>query len=125
MKNPKIQVSFQGRILWAEFMDKAVISAADIEEMYTFAEGKAKGNKYCVMFEAIDHFDVTEDGLEFMLNNPHDKNVLAKVYIIGTQEAKVKTKLHLLFDQPELKPATFKTSREGLDHLKSIVEKSR
>jgi hypothetical protein len=125
MKNQKIQVSFQGRIMWAEFSDKAVISDSDIKEMYTFAEEKAKGQKYCVMFEAMGHFDVTEEGLEYMLNNPHDKHVLAKVYIIGTQESKTKANLHILFDQPELKPVTFKTSREGLDYLKDIVAKNR
>lgn len=123
MKNPKIAVTFHDRILSAKFFEDAVISASDIAEIYDHANKKSNGTGYGIMFESEGHFDVTEDGLEYMLNNPNDKHVIAKVYVIGTKESERKAKLHIAFDHPSLKPVTFKTPDEGIAFLKNALKR--
>jgi predicted AAA+ superfamily ATPase len=124
MKNSKIEASFADRILIVKFLDNAVIDVADLQEIYTFGNARSEGKTYCIMFEADAHYEVTEAAISYLSNNPNNKNVLAKAYILSTKESEIKTKLHLRFDNPVLKPFTFKTSSEGKNYLKDIISKS-
>ncbi len=117
MKNPKTHVKFENNILQVRFDDNAIIDAETLSEIYDFANKNSNGIPYCALFEASNHYEVTDDGLEYLVNNPNNKYILAKAYIIDHKEVEVKTRLHLLFDQPALKPFVFKTREEGLEYL--------
>ncbi|MGZ3931643.1 MAG: DUF7793 family protein [Bacteroidia bacterium] len=121
MKNSRIGLSFEQRILRVKFLDNAVIDSSDIHDIYAFANERAKGEPYTVIFEAESHYDVTEDALQTMVNNPDNIHVLAKAYVINTKEAERKTRMHLLFDHPSLAPAIFKTQEEGISWLESVL----
>lgn len=121
MKNSNIKVSFESRILSVKFMDYAVIEGEDLKEIYSFANEKANGMPYGVVFEAVNHYEVTDSAIKFILNNPNNVNVLAKAYVINTEEAYQKTKHHLFFDNPALKPFTFKTTEKAIKWLKAVV----
>ena len=122
MKNPKIKATFNDRIIEVWFDDDAVINSDDLEEIYDFANRQSKGEQYCILFEASKSYEVTDDALEFMANNPHNKNILAKVYIVDHKEAEVKTRLHLLFDHPSMKPFVFKTHDAGMEYLRDRIK---
>ena len=124
MKNPKIVVSFEHRILLVKYLENAIITDEDLKEIYSLAEVKAKWKPYCIMFEALNHYEVTEDAITYLSNNPHNKNILAKAYVINTKEAELKTKFHFLFDNPALKPYTFKNSEDAKKYLVDVINKS-
>ena len=124
MKNSKIEASFENKILSVNFLENAIIDVSDLQEIYAFANEKANGKTYGVIFQAIGHYEVTEDAIKDMADETNNTNVVAKVYIINTKEAERKTKLHLLFDEPELKPNMFKTFEEGISWLKNILDKN-
>ena len=46
---------------------------------------------YCL--RQNNHYELTEDAVEYIANNPSNKYILAKVYILNTKEAVVKTKI--------------------------------
>ena len=123
MKNSKIEVSFEKRILSVRFLDNAVIANTDIEELYEFGEQKASGNPYAIIFEPVNHYDVSEDAIEYIVNNPYNKSIIAKAYVVNSKEAEMKTRAHLLFDHPDLKPFTFKTLAEGKNWLMEVLNK--
>ena len=120
MKNSKIHVRLNENILQVKFDDNAVINANDLAEIYDVANNKAS-IPYCVLFEASNRYEVTDDALEYMANNPNNKNILAKVYIVDHKEAEVKTRLHLLFDNPALKPFVFKNHEAGMEYLRDRI----
>lgn len=122
MKNAYIQASFENSILSVTLLDNVVVTAEDLMEIYAFANDKAKGSSYGVLFEAVNHYKVTEPAIEYMVNNPNNIYVLAKAYVVNTAEADAKTKFHLLFDKPQLRPFTFKTRETALKWLRSIVD---
>ena len=119
MKNPKIETHFEDNILSVKFLDNAVIEDTDIEQIYKFGDKKADGKPYCIIFEPENHYNVTEDAVEYIVNNPYDKNIIAKAYIVNSKEAEMKSRAHLAFDHPSLKPFTFKTYAEGKNWLLS------
>jgi len=123
MKNPKINASFDNRILTVTYLDGAHIDVADLEEIYQHGKAKAGGKPYCILFEATDHYDVTEEAIYYISNNPYEKDILAKAYIVNSQESDIKTKLHLLFDHPHLKPFVFKTRNEAKFFLMEALAK--
>ncbi len=104
-------------------MDNAVINKEDLEEIYAFANERANGKRYCVMFESEKHYELTEDGLEYLLENPHKENIIAKVYVLNNAESERKTRLHLLFDKPEIKPNLFHNADQGKSWLKSKLQR--
>ena len=124
MKNSKIEATYNNRILSVKFLENASINEKDLEEIYSFANEKAAGKTYGVIFEALNHFDVTEDAIHYMVNNPYNTHILSKAYVLNTKEAERKTKLHLLFDHPSLKPCTFHTNEEGVNWLRSQLDKT-
>ena len=124
IKNFKIEASFENRILSVKFLENAVIDEADIQAIYTFGNEKAMRKAYCIIFEASGHYELTEEAVQYMATNPNNANILAKVYVINTKEAERKTKLHLAFDKPELKPLIFNTAQEGLNYLTAIINKN-
>ncbi|MGZ4060027.1 MAG: hypothetical protein ACXVPU_13415 [Bacteroidia bacterium] len=101
MKNSKIDMLFEDRILTVKFLDDAVIDVADLQEIYTFGNTRSQEKPYCIMFEARAHYEVTEAAISYLSNNPN-----------------------LRFDNPVLKPFTFKTSSEGKNYLKDIINKN-
>ena len=122
MKNPKTHVKFDENILQVRFDDNAIINAESLAEIYDFANEKSGGIPYCALFEASNHSEVTDDALEYLSNNPNNKNILAKAYIVDHKEVEVKTRLHLLFDNPALKPFVFKTHEEGMEYLRDRIK---
>ena len=125
MKNPKIHVKFDENILQVRFDDHAEINAKDLAAIYDFANRQSNNIPYCVLFEASNHYEVTDDALEYMSDNPNNKNILAKVYIVNHKEAEVKTRLHLLFDNPVLKPFVFRSYDEGMEYLRDRLGSNR
>lgn len=122
MKNANIEVTFENRILSVKLLDNVVITGDDLEEIYSFADEQSGKKPYGVIFEAVNHYKVTESGISFIFNNPHNVNVLAKAYVLNTQEAEIKTKAHLVFDNPALRPYTFKTTGIALKWLNAVIE---
>ena len=121
MKNSKIQASFDNKILIVTFLDGAIIDIDDLIEIYSFANERANGKRYGALFEALNHYVVTDSAIEFIKENPYNVNVLAKAYITNSDEAERKLKAHLLFDHPQLRPYTFKTRETALKWLTTIV----
>lgn len=105
-----------------KFLDNVIITADDLNEIYSFANEKANGKSYGVVFEAENHYVVTESAIKYIINNPNNINVLAKAYVINTKEAELKTKHHLFFDNPSLKPYTFKTLETAIKWLTAVVK---
>jgi hypothetical protein len=124
MKNPKIEVHFENRILSVKFLNNAIIKDIDIEELYKFGDKKASGKPYCIIFEPENHYEVTEDAIESIVDNPHTKDIIAKAYVINSKEAEMKNRLHLAFDNPSLRPFTFKSYEEGKNWLLNKLETS-
>jgi hypothetical protein len=124
MKNQKIIVSFDDEILEVKYLEDAVISMEDIKEIYSYGSSKSNGKMYCIMFEPFGKYEVTEDAIQYMVNNPDNKNILEKVYVINSIEAETKTKHHLLFDKPKLIPQTFNTAEKGRKYLRIIIDKN-
>lgn len=124
MKNEYIQASFENRILSVTLLNNVVVTDEDLMEIYSFANERANGKQYGVIFEAIDHYKITEPAINYMVNNPNNIYVLAKAYVINTEEAATKTKFHLLFDQPQLRPFTFKSKETALKWLTSVIDNS-
>lgn len=121
MQNDRILCSFENGVLLVSFMNDAVISRKDLEEIYSYANTMAKGKRYGVLFEAFGRYTVNEDALEYMVKNPNNKNVIAKAYVTDSKETSTKAKLHLLFDKPELKPFTFPDKAGALQWLYQMI----
>lgn len=121
MKNPRISVSFENRILHVIFLSQAKIDVIDLVEIYAYANERAAGRPYGVIFESAGPYEVTDEGIYYLSNNPNSRNVLGKAYITNNMEAGVKTRLHLLFDKSGLRPFVFKTLAEGKAWLEKIV----
>ncbi len=119
MKNSKIEVVFEDQILSVKFLDNVVIESSDIEELYEFGDQEAGAKPYCIIFEPENHYNVTEDAIEYIVDNPHTKNIIAKAYVVNSKEAEMKNRLHLAFDHPSLKPFSFKSYTEGKNWLLS------
>jgi hypothetical protein len=122
MKNHKIEASFESKILSVKFLDNAVIDVADLEEIYEYGNAAAKGNPYGIIFEPVNHYEVTEEAVEYIVDNPHIKEIIAKAYVINSKESEMKNRTHLAFDHPTLKPFTFKTYTEGRNWLLSKLK---
>ncbi len=123
MKNGKIKTSFENRILTIKFFEGASLDVDDLKEMYGFAEKESGGKAYCVLFEALGTYDVSEEAIEYLSDNS-GRNILAKVYVISLKETEIKTKLHLLFDAPSIIPKTFATEQEGRQYLLELIAKN-
>lgn len=124
MKNANIQVSFENRILIVKLLDNAIISDDDLKEVYAYANERANKKMYGVVFEAVNRYHVTEPAVKYIINNPNNINISAKAYVINTEEADQKTKAHLQFDNPSLKPFTFKTNEKALKWLTAVMKNS-
>lgn len=124
MKNPGIQATFENRILTVKFHGNALIDAEDLEEVYGFADRFSNGKPYGVLFIANSHYEVTDEALEYMTRNPHNKNVLAKAYVVNAQELKTKVKLPLTFDKHRLQAFTFSDRNEAQSWLNKAIEES-
>lgn len=104
------------------YLHGAAISAEDIKEIYDYGSQQAGGEKYGILFVACGEYEVEEDALQYIVNNPKHDEITAKVYIISHQEAKVKTKLHIVSDKPTLIPNTFESIEDGRMFLKKVFE---
>ena len=124
MKNSKINASFESGILTIKFADGASLNVSDLKEMYAFGEKESKGQAYCILFEALGHYETSEEAIEFLSDNS-GRNILAKAYVINRKETEIKTKLHLLFDAPSIIPQTFATEKEGRMYLLNLLEKNQ
>lgn len=122
MKNPKVQVDFRDGIMHVIFENNAIIDADTLAEIYEYANRASGSIPYGILFEAKDHYDVTDDGIAYISSNPSNKNVIAKVYVVDHKEVEVKTRFHLLFDHPALKPFVFKTYEEGMEYLRDRIK---
>lgn len=121
MQNERILHSFENSVLLISFLKDAVVTRANLEAIYEFANRSANGKRYGVLFEAFGPYTVEEGALEFITRNPHNKNVIAKAYVVDTKEAKMKTSLHVIFDKPEIKPFTFPDKQNALQWLYRMI----
>jgi hypothetical protein len=121
MRNSHISVSFENHILHVNFLNHARVDVIDLVEVYTYASKKAAGHPYCVIFESSGSYEITDEGLYYLSNNPNSINVLGKAYVTNNKGDHLKTKLPLLFDKPELKPPVFNTLTEGKAWLEKIL----
>jgi len=124
MKNAAIIATFEHSILSIRFLENAKIELEDVKEYYAYGNMWAHGNPYCILFEAVGHYEVSEDAVEyFSVDNPSDTQILAKAYVMGdNKEAQVKTNAHIRFDQPNIKPNVFKTHLDARNYLNSVVK---
>jgi hypothetical protein len=63
MKNGKIELSFEERILTVEYLEYAVVDRSDLKKIYAYGNLKVAGKKYCILFSVLGHYDVTEEAL--------------------------------------------------------------
>ena len=123
MANANIVMTFEHSVLAVKFLENANISLQDIKDIYAYGDQWANGKPYCVMFEADHHYELSEDAIDYMsTDNPSDDHILAKAYVISTKESYLKTKAHLIFDHPILKPKIFSTAAEARKWLDSVVK---
>jgi|SRR6185312_1020915 len=124
MKNAAIIATFEHSILTIRFLENAKIELEDVKEYYAYGNMWAHGNPYCILFEAVGHYEVSEDAVEyFSVDNPSDTNILAKAYVIGdNKEAQLKTHMHLAFDKPAIKPNVFKTHEDARKYLDAAIK---
>jgi hypothetical protein len=124
MSNPKISLSYENRILTVAFQDGAVISKNDLIEIYDFAYKSSKTQKYCIIFYSLGHYIVQPETLQYMINNPSNSQVLAKAYVLDSDEAIMKTIKHLEKDKPQLIPKTFKSLEAARKKMFEILVNS-
>jgi len=124
MENGNVVAIFEHGILTVRFLENAKIDVEDIKEIYEYGNKWANGQPYCVLFNAMHHYAVTEDGVDYMSHgNPNDAHILAKAYVISTREAEIKIKAHLAFDHPQLMPKVFYMEEEARKYLEGVVAK--
>jgi hypothetical protein len=122
MKNASIIAQFEHNILSVRFLENARVELDDVKELYEYGDMWAHGNPYCILFEPTGHYHITEEAIEyFSSENPHDKNIIAKAYVVNDKESKLKTHMHLLFDQPRLKPNVFSNHADARKFLESAI----
>gem|GEM_PF-1276844 len=123
MKNSAIITKFENSILSVRFLNNAVITLDDMKELYEYGNMHANGRPYCALFEAVGHYEVMPDAIEyFSVGNPNDTNILAKAYVVGeNKEASIKSKVHLLFNQPKIEPRVFTSHTDARNYLDAVV----
>jgi hypothetical protein len=123
--NPNIDTTFEKGILHVKFLNNAVICERDLQEIYQYGTKCSNALPYCSLFEAFGHYEVKEDALAYINKNPHNIFILGKAYVMNTKEAEQKIKLHLIFDNPALKPFTFHTAEEAKQYLQGIMRETK
>lgn len=122
MENGNIVATFEHSILTVKFLENAKIELEDVKEIYDYANNWANGKPYCILFDALHHFEVSEDAIDYISDdNPDDTHILAKAYVISSKEAQLKIKAHLRFDHPKLQPRIFFMVEEARKWLESVV----
>ncbi len=121
--NPNIDTTFDKGILHVKFLENAIVTPTDLQEIYSYGTKCSNALPYTSLFEAFGKYEVTEEALEYINKNPHNIFILAKAYVLNTKEAAKKIKLHLIFDNPKLKPFTFNTAEEAKAYLKGVLNK--
>ena len=124
MENGNIVAIFEHSILTVKFLENAKIGLDDVKEIYEYANKWANGEPYCILFDALHHYTLSEEAVDYISHgNPNDSQVLAKAYVISTKEAQRNIKAHLLFDQPEQEPHIFYMVEEARKFLEDVVAK--
>lgn len=123
--NLNIDTTFEKGILHVKFLNNAVVTERDLQEIYQYGTKCSNALPYCSLFEAFGEYEVREDALAYINKNPHNIFILAKAYVMNTKEAEQKIKLHLIFDNPDLKPTTFHTVEDAKDYLKGIMREQK
>ncbi|MFL5765922.1 MAG: hypothetical protein ACJ77K_18395 [Bacteroidia bacterium] len=123
MKNDKIQFSFHDGVLHVIFLDQAIVRALDLETIYMFGTQAAGGQMYAALFEVRGDYEVTDDGVEFIKNNPHNENVIAKAYVADVIPADEKTKARFMQDDPDFRPFIFESVIAGEKWLREQLGK--
>jgi hypothetical protein len=123
MKNGSIVATYEHSILSVRLLENARVEVEDLKELYDYGNMWAHGKPYCVLFEAVSHYEISEDAIEYMsAGNTSDSHILAKAYVVGeNKESQLKTKAHILFDHPLVKPSVFKTHEDARKYLNSCV----
>ena len=124
MKNSKIDARFENQILVVKFAENALVDLNDMKEIYAFADKMAAGKSYGTLFESAGHYELSEEAVQYISENPSNKYILGKAYVVNSKESETKTKFHLLFDHPSVKPFVFKTAAGGMAWLKTLVDKA-
>jgi hypothetical protein len=125
LTNPNIDTTFDKGILHVKFLNNAVVTEKDLQEIYAYGTKCSNALPYCSLFEALGNYEVKEDALAYINKNPHNIFILAKAYVMNTKEAERKIRLHLIFDNPALKPFTFMTAEEAKAHLLEVMRKAK
>jgi hypothetical protein len=119
--NANIDTAFEKGILHVKFLNNAVVTERDLQEIYQYGTKCSNALPYCALFEVYGQYEVREDALAYINKNPHNIFILGKAYVMNTKEAEQKIKLHLLFDNPTLKPNTFHAAEEAKDYLQGVL----
>lgn len=119
--NANIDTTFEKGILHVKFLNNAVVTERDLQEIYQYGTKCSNALPYCALFEAFGQYEVREEALAYINKNPHNIFILGKAYVMNTKEAEQKIKLLLLFDNPALKPHTFLTAKEAKVFLRAVM----
>ncbi len=96
-----------------------------MKEVYAFGDKMSDGKQFCILFESPFHYDASEEAIDYISSNSISEMILAKAYVVNTQESKLKTKLHLVFDKPVIKPNQFETREQAVVWLRGILETAK
>lgn len=119
--NKKLEIKFENEILFIKFIDGALIELEDIKSVYSFGEKASNNKRFCILFDATTHFDVTEEVVDFISSAESNEIIIAKAYVVNNKENEIKAKLHLAFDKPARTPKIVKTINEGKEWLNLIL----
>jgi len=122
LQHDKAIVTFEERILWIKFNNGIDIEISDLKEIYSFAAEKSNGKSYCVLYDTSGTFNLKEEVVEYVANNSGNEPIMAKAYIVNSEDHKAKARLHLVFDQPKIKPNIFGSKKEAVTWLQTFLQ---
>lgn len=122
LNHPKAIVTFEQQILWIKFNNGIEIDVKDMKEIYDFAMNHSGGNGFAVLFDSAGTEMLKEEVVEFVAKNPDKVPIRAKAYITETVDHQTKARLHMAFDQPQVRPGIFSSKKEAVQWLQEQMK---
>ncbi|WP_317900110.1 DUF7793 family protein [Aurantibacillus circumpalustris] len=117
----KTYLAFNEGILSVHFFENAVIDVEDVIYIYCYAIEKSKGKPYGLLFDSSSKHEFTANAIEYFVDSPYLKDVIAIAYISKDLISKIRLNLLLIFERPAVKPKIFGDETLAYDWLQKKV----